>query len=128
VAIALAHDIVPAGTPARQHRDSHHRAAGTFQGQYVAGHSRHHNLLEKYFGILSYEKLTRCYSLGRYPWSIRLVTYGAGFFLVKPEEITLQWKLTSTSVIALNWASVVRRLGHYRLVDDTGCEGLLVDG
>jgi len=23
-----------------------------------------------------------------------------GFFLVKPEEITLQWKLTSTSVIA----------------------------
>ena len=61
------------------------------------------NLLEKYFGIpYPYEKLDEvAIPLAGYAMEHPgLVTYGAGFFLVKPEEITLQWKLTPTSVIA----------------------------
>jgi len=61
------------------------------------------NLLEKYFGIpYPYEKLDEvAIPLAGYAMEHPgLVTYGSGFFLVKPEEMTLAWKLTATSVIA----------------------------
>jgi cytosol alanyl aminopeptidase len=61
------------------------------------------NLLEKYFGIpYPYEKLDEvAIPLAGYAMEHPgLVTYGSGFFLVKPEEITLEWKRIPTSVIA----------------------------
>jgi cytosol alanyl aminopeptidase len=61
------------------------------------------NLLEKYFGIpYPYEKLDEvAIPLAGYAMEHPgLVTYGSGIILAKPEEMTLQWKTLSTSVIA----------------------------
>jgi alanyl aminopeptidase len=60
------------------------------------------NLLEKYFGIPHRnEKLDEVAILlaGYAMEHPGRVTYGAGFFPAKPEQITLQWKLAPTSVI-----------------------------
>jgi cytosol alanyl aminopeptidase len=61
------------------------------------------NLLEKYFGIpYPYEKLDEvAIPMAGYAMEHPgLVTYGSGIILAKPEEMTLQWKTLSTSVIA----------------------------
>src|SRR6266480_3959903 len=61
------------------------------------------NLLEKYFGIpYPYEKLDDvAIPMAGYAMEHPgLVTYGSGIILAKPEEMTLQWKTLSTSVIA----------------------------
>jgi len=74
------------------------------EAQYVAGATPDIvNLLEKYFGIpYPYEKLDEvAIPLAGYAMEHPgLVTYGSGFFLSKPEEVTLEWKLGPTSVIA----------------------------
>jgi cytosol alanyl aminopeptidase len=61
------------------------------------------NLLEKYFAIpYPYEKLDQvAIPLAGYAMEHPgLVTYGSGFFLMKPQEVTLDTKRTGTSVIA----------------------------
>jgi len=76
----------------------------TAEAQYVAAATPDIvNLLEKYFGIpYPYEKLDEVaipfagYAM-EHPG---LVTYGAGFFLMKPDESSLNIKRTATSVIA----------------------------
>lgn len=79
----------------------HGRAA---EAQYVADVTPDIvNLLEKYFGIpYPYEKLDEvAIPLAGYAMEHPgLVTYGSGFFLMKPDETTLDTKRTGTSVIA----------------------------
>jgi alanyl aminopeptidase len=99
-------DIVPAGHAGANHTEiriivPRGRAP---EAQYVAAATPDIvNLLEKYFGIpYPYEKLDEvAIPLAGYAMEHPgLVTYGSGFFLVKPEVMTLAWKRTPTSVIA----------------------------
>ena len=99
-------DIVPAGHAGANNTEIRiivPRGRGR-EAQYVAGATPDIvNLLEKYFGIpYPYEKLDEvAIPLAGYAMEHPgLVTYGSGFFLSKPEEITLDWKRTPTSVIA----------------------------
>ncbi len=61
------------------------------------------NLLEKYFGIpYPYEKLDEV-AIPKAGYAMEhpgLVTYASGIILSKPEDMTLQWKNLSNSVIA----------------------------
>jgi len=68
-------------------------------------HSRHIICWKKYSYSYPYEKLYEGgYSLAGYAMEHPgLVTSGPDVFLVQTEEITLQWKLTSTSVKLMNW-------------------------
>src|SRR6266851_6170077 len=107
VAIAVGPmDIVPAGHAGANKTEIRiivPRGRGR-EAQYVAGATPDIvNLLEKYFGIpYPYEKLDEvAIPLAGYAMEHPgLVTYGSGFFLSKPEEVTLEWKLGPTSVIA----------------------------
>jgi cytosol alanyl aminopeptidase len=99
-------DIVDAGSAAAKHtpiRIIVPRGRGA-EAEYVA-HTTPEilNLLEKYFGIpYPYEKLDEvAIPLADYAMEHPgLVTYGAGFFLLKPEQATLYGKRLITSVIA----------------------------